>query len=86
MSESRFTDRGRSALFEGAVGETVPGSSVSKRDYLIDTASFPSEGNWAFCRFDSDEVPALRLGFQRGGFNGGILRARTESRLSSITP
>jgi hypothetical protein len=59
-------------LFEGAVGKTVPVSSVSKRDYLIDAARFASEGNWAFCRFDSDEVPALRLGFQRGGFNGGI--------------
>jgi hypothetical protein len=58
-------------LFDGAVGETVPGSLVSKHDYLIDSAKFSSEGNWAFCRFESEEVPALRLGFQRGGFNAG---------------
>jgi hypothetical protein len=32
---------------------------------------FPSEGYWAFCRFESDAIPAVRLGFQRGGFNAG---------------
>jgi hypothetical protein len=40
-------------------------------DYLMDVSRYSSEGNWAFCRFDSDEIPALRLGFQRGGFNAG---------------
>jgi hypothetical protein len=44
---------------------------MSPRDYLIDSSRYSSEGNWAFCRFDSDEIPALRLGFQRGGFNAG---------------
>ena len=58
-------------LFDGAVGETVSASCVSKRDYLIDPTKFASEGNWAFCRFEGEEVPALRLGFQRGGFNAG---------------
>ena len=71
MSDHRTAVR-KSRLFDGAVGETQPASLVSKHDYLIDPARFPSEGNWAFCRFDGDEVPALRLGFQRGGFNGGI--------------
>ena len=46
-------------------------AAVSKRDYLIDPSRFPSEGNWAFCRFSSADIPAARLGFQRGGFNGG---------------
>jgi hypothetical protein len=58
-----------SRVFEGTVGETRPAMLVSKHDYLIEPNRFPSEGNWAFCRFDGDEVPALRLGFQRGGFN-----------------
>ena len=58
-------------LFGAAVGETVSTSGVSRHDYLIDSARFASEGNWAFCRFEGEEVPALRLGFQRGGFNGG---------------
>jgi hypothetical protein len=62
---------GKSMLFGGAVGETVSGSCVSKHDYLIDPTKFASEGNWAFCRFEGEEVPALRLGFQRGGFNAG---------------
>lgn len=62
-----------SAVFEAAVGHTVPASRLAPNDYLIDPRRFASEGNWAFCRFDSDDVPALRLGFQRGGFNGGLL-------------
>lgn len=43
----------------------------SKRDYLIDSRRFASEGNWAFCRFTNEDVLAARIGFQRGGFNGG---------------
>jgi hypothetical protein len=61
----------RSAAFEGAIGVAVPVASVPSESYLIDPSRFPSEGNWAFCRFTSDEVRAARIGFQRGGFNGG---------------
>jgi hypothetical protein len=61
----------QSAAFEGIVGIAVPASRVAKRDYLIDPSRYPSEGNWAFCRFESDEVPAIRLGFELGGFNPG---------------
>ena len=61
----------RSACYDGAVGITRQASAVPARDYLIDAQRFASEGNWAFCRFDSDDIPALRLGFQRGGFNMG---------------
>jgi hypothetical protein len=60
-------------LFDGTIGETVPPSRVSQRDLLIDSAKFSSEGYWAFCRFEGQDVPALRLGFQRGGFNAGTL-------------
>jgi hypothetical protein len=63
----------KSDVFDGAVGASGPAALVSKQDYLIDTSRFASEGNWAFCRFASDDVPAARLGFQRGGFNGGTL-------------
>jgi hypothetical protein len=61
----------RSAAFGGTVGVAVPASSVAKRDYLLDPSRYPSEGNWAFCRFENDEVPAIRLGFELGGFNPG---------------
>ena len=61
----------RSAAFGGVVGVAVPASSVATQDYLVDSNRFPSEGNWAFCRFESDEVPAIRLGFELGGFNPG---------------
>jgi hypothetical protein len=61
----------RSAAFDGPVGVAVPAASVSKRDYLIDADRYPSEGNWAFCRFESDDIPAIRLGFELGGFNPG---------------
>ena len=61
----------RSAAFGGEVGVAVPASSIAREDYLVDPSRFPSEGNWAFCRFESDEVPAIRLGFELGGFNPG---------------
>jgi hypothetical protein len=61
----------KSRVFDATVGCSVPAGSFSKDDYLIDPSRFASEGNWAFCRFTSEDVPAARLGFQRGGFNGG---------------
>ncbi|MGA8706443.1 MAG: hypothetical protein WB646_05590 [Steroidobacteraceae bacterium] len=60
-----------SLAFSGAVGVTVPATQVLWYDRLLDPARFPSEGYWAFCRFESDAIPAVRLGFQRGGFNAG---------------
>ena len=65
----------RSAAFVGPVGVAVPAATVSERDYLIDADLYPSEGNWAFCRFESDEIPAIRLGFELGGFNPGPVAA-----------
>jgi hypothetical protein len=73
MTEDTSANRDLSMVYDGAVGQTLAATSVGQRDYLIDPKRFPSEGNWAFCRFDSEEVPALRLGFQRGGFNGGFV-------------
>jgi hypothetical protein len=60
-----------SRAFSGAVGVTVPAMQVASTDRLLDPARYPSEGYWAFCRFESDAIPAVRLGFQRGGFNAG---------------
>jgi hypothetical protein len=61
-----------SLAFSGRVGETCPSGQLPPRDYLlVDWTRFDSEGNWAFCRFDGVEVPAVRFGFQRGGFNIG---------------
>ena len=61
----------RSLAFSGAVGATVPAAQVPSQDRLLDATRFPSEGYWAFCRFENDAIPAVRLGFQRGGFNAG---------------
>ena len=71
MSRPRATTGLKSSVFDGAVGASVPAGLISKRDYLIDSSRFASEGNWAFCRFASRQMPAARLGFQRGGFNAG---------------
>ena len=61
----------RSLAFSGEVGVTVPATQLASNDRLLDPTRFPSEGYWAFCRFESDDIPAVRLGFQRGGFNAG---------------
>ncbi|HVW67329.1 MAG TPA: hypothetical protein VHB68_00075 [Steroidobacteraceae bacterium] len=63
---------GRSSeVFAGEVGAVAPVERFDPSHYFLDPTSFSSEGLWAFCCFDSAEIPALRLGFQRGGFNGG---------------
>jgi len=67
-----------SAAFVGTVGVATVASNLARQDYLIDTHRFPSEGNWAFCRFDNEEVLAVRLGFQRGGFNAGPSERRPD--------
>ncbi|MFN8620819.1 MAG: hypothetical protein U0869_08765 [Chloroflexota bacterium] len=58
-----------SRVFDGRVGQTVAATAVTDHDLRIDPARYPSEGEWAFCRFDDPAIPALRMGFQRGGFN-----------------
>ena len=61
---------GRASLaFTQLVGSTHPAASLPLGDLLLDALRFPSEGCWAFCTFTSKEVPAVRMGFQRGGFN-----------------
>lgn len=60
-----------SNVFSSPVGRGIRASELSPEDYLIQATRFPSEGNWAFCRFSNPALPAARLGFQRGGFNGG---------------
>lgn len=58
-----------SRVFSGLVGRTVPAADVPLSDVVIDPVRYPSEGDWAFCRFDDERFPALRMGFQRGSFN-----------------
>lgn len=58
-----------SIAFNGTVGSTCAAESFPKKDYIIDGSLCDSEGNWAFCRFEGEEVYAARLGFQKGGFN-----------------
>jgi hypothetical protein len=59
----------KSMTFSGTVGTTYIPAKFPQENYLIDASRFASEGNWAFCRFTSEEIPAVRMGFQRGGFN-----------------
>jgi hypothetical protein len=58
-------------VFNHRVGHTYDASTLGVEDLLIDRARFDSEGNWAFCRFTSDDVPAVRMGFQGGSFEIG---------------
>jgi hypothetical protein len=76
---------GRPSLtFSGNVGRTYPADTFPKEDLLIDSQRFDSEGNWAFCRFASEEVPALRMGFQRGGFNIGTTDRKPDRDLLQL--
>ena len=69
MIESRPGELSRA--FSGLVGDTCPASGLKPPDYLFQAGRFDAEGSWAFCRFDSLRVPAVRVGFEQGGFNLG---------------
>lgn len=60
-----------SRVYLGRVGETYPAAEVDPDDYIVDPDRFDSEGDWAFCRFTSSRVPAVRFGYQLGSFNIG---------------
>jgi hypothetical protein len=82
MSERRAASEHRSLVgapsrvFARRVGQTVDAAALDMADLLIDRTRFDSEGNWAFCRFTSDEVPAVRMGFQSGSFEIGATASR----------
>jgi len=52
--------------FIGTIGQTLSPGDFAAANYLIDENRYDYEGNWAFCRFTSEEVPAARFGFGRG--------------------
>ncbi len=56
--------------FEGRIGATIPAGDFPRANVLMDDSRYDYEGNWAFCRFDSDELLAARFGFGRGPFDG----------------
>jgi hypothetical protein len=58
-----------SLCFSTEVGRTYPAASFPAADRGFDPGHFPSEGVWAFCAFDNDEITAVRMGFQKGSFN-----------------
>jgi hypothetical protein len=73
-----------SLTFSGTIGRTYPAAEFPRQDLLIDPSRFDSEGNWAFCRFAGGEVPAVRMGFQRGGFNIGTADRKPDRDLLQL--
>jgi hypothetical protein len=75
---------GKSLNFVGTIGETVSAADFPRENYLIDDSRYDAEGDWAFCRFGSNEVYAARLGFTRGSYDFadfGYVPASSESYL-----
>ena len=71
-----------SRVFGGRVGETYAAAEWPVADLIVDRERFASDGDWAFCRFESEAVPAVRMGFQAGSFEiGAIDRAPDRDRL-----
>lgn len=58
-----------SRVFAGTVGNTHSPESILTSDLVRDSNAYASEGDWAFCTFDNENVPALRVGYQLGTFN-----------------
>jgi hypothetical protein len=61
----------RSRVFSGRVGQTYAASDWPLADVVADPERYTSEGDWAFCRFDSEAIPAVRMGYQAGSFEIG---------------
>ena len=64
-----MTQPRHSINFLGDIGEAVAPASFPSTNYLIDDGRYPAVGNWAFCRFAGDDIPAARIGFTRGTLN-----------------
>ena len=60
-----------SRVFVGKDGHTYAAADIDAADYLLDRRRFDSEGDWAFCRFSSPQIPAVRFGYQLGSFDIG---------------
>jgi hypothetical protein len=63
----------QSRVFAARVGETYPAAAWAVADIIVDRRRFTSDGDWAFCRFDSEEIPAVRMGFQAGSYEIGAV-------------
>lgn len=59
----------RSPFFLGRIGATISPRRFAASNSRIDPTRYDYEGNWAFCRFESDEVYGARFGFGRGAFD-----------------
>ena len=82
MNETMLGEQ--SLNFKGTIGDTVSAADFPQDNYLIDDSRYDAEGDWAFCRFSSDEVYAARLGFTRGAYDFadfGYVPASAESYL-----
>ena len=73
-----------SLTFSGTVGRTYPADAIDPADYITDRQRHDSEGDWAFCRFSSERIPALRFGYQLGSFNIGADQAEPDPSLLQL--
>jgi hypothetical protein len=62
-----------SRVFGARVGQTYPAADWPVEDLIVDCEHLTSDGDWAFCRFYSEEIPAVRMGFQAGSFEIGAV-------------
>ena len=69
MSSRTSLEGQDSALFNGKVGTTCSNREFHPDNISIGQSEPDSDGMWAFCRFDHSEILAVRVGFQKGGFN-----------------
>ena len=56
----------QSKHFSGTIGQTIAPTDFPSSNYIIDDSKYDYEGNWAFCRFNSEAILAARFGFGRG--------------------
>ncbi len=59
----------QSLNLSGEVARTVAARDFPLANVLMDPSRYDYEGNWAFCVFDSEEIPAARFGFGAGAFD-----------------
>jgi hypothetical protein len=66
MSMNSHNLNSQSKHFSETIGKTIAPTDFPASNYIIDDAKYDYEGNWAFCRFNSEAILAARFGFGRG--------------------
>lgn len=65
-AQTNHADKKTSPNFIGSIGKQISPADFPLANIVTDSSKYALDGNWAFCRFDDDEIIGARFGWSRG--------------------